>query len=475
MKPISIKTLIHAINAGSIIFTGSGSQEAENKMLISGVSTDSRTVKKGDCFFAIEGDNFDGHLFLDDVFEKGAACAIVSKDTDSKISDKNCVIKADDTVKALGRLAKYYRKESNYKVVAITGSAGKTTTRQIIYTVLSRHFKTFQSPKNFNNFIGLPITLLSADDQTEIVVAELGTNHPGEIPYLTDIANPDIAVITNVSAAHLEGLGNIEEIVKEKASIADGLRPGGLLVMSADFEPLLEARRSKKVRLVTFGQSDSADIRAENITYKGSGSQFAIDNISVELGLLGPANIQNSLAGWAVCREIGIELKDFADAVKTLPAMPMRLEPIKLGEMIIINDCYNANPASMQNALQVLSSFGQSKDRRFVFICGDMAELGEDSEKLHRELGEYISRLHIQLLLTVGPLSKIAAETASRADGALTVKSFDDTDLLCNNLQKFVKDTDIILVKGSRAVRLEAAVEKLKELFAGKTAGFGNF
>jgi len=473
MKAISIKTLIHAINAGSKIFTGSGSQEAENKMLISGVSTDSRMVKKGDCFFAIAGDNFDGHLFLDDVFAKGAVCAVVSKDTEKTLSEKNCIIKVDDTVKALGRLAKYYRKESNFKVIAITGSAGKTTTRQIIYAVLSRYFKTFQSPKNFNNFIGLPITLLFAEDGTQFVVAELGTNHPGEISYLTDIASPDIAVVTNVSAAHLEGLGSIEEIVKEKASIADGLRPDGLLVTSADYKPLLEVCRKKKTRLVTFGQSDSADIRAENITYKSSGSQFAIENVTVELPLLGPANIQNALAAWAVCREIGIKLKDFADAVKTLPAMPMRLEQINLGALTILNDCYNANPASMQNALQVLSSFGQSKGR-LVFICGDMAELGEDSERFHRELGESIGRCHIQLLLTVGPLSKIAAEQASRADGELAVKSFEDTDLLCNNLQKFVKDTDIVLVKGSRAVRLEAAVEKLKGLFAGKTAEIGN-
>ncbi len=220
-----------------------------------GVSIDSRTAKAGDCFFAISGENFDGHDYVCKAFAKGAVCAVVGNKFDSKELGGKCLLRVADTVKALGDLAREYRRKAGYKVVAITGSAGKTTTRQICCHALSRRFNVHQSPKSFNNNIGLPLTLLGADSHTEIVIAELGSNNPGEISNLTRIAAPDIALVTNVHPAHLEGFGDLQTIVREKSSISEGLTSGGVLIVNADFEDLVDACRARGGGFVTFGKS----------------------------------------------------------------------------------------------------------------------------------------------------------------------------------------------------------------------------
>jgi UDP-N-acetylmuramoyl-tripeptide--D-alanyl-D-alanine ligase len=479
MKPIPINNLAKIINAElknsslapAPVFrqedAGAVTQLAIDE--ITSVSTDSRTVKTGDCFFAISGDKFDGHNFLDQVFQKGAACAVVSKDIRTKFADKP-VLKVADTIAALGQLAHYYRNDLKATVIAITGSVGKTTTRQIIYNCLSRHFPTIQSPKSFNNNIGLPLTILAAQPDTKIIIAEIGSNHPGEIANLAKIACPDIALITNIHPAHLDGFGSIEAIAAEKSSIADGLRNDGTLIINAD-QPLLlnppKADRLKKFKkLITFGTSKNADIQAYNIELLPTSSRFKIEDTVIDLLLPGPGNCQNALAAWAVCSQFKIKLTDFASSLKELSAAPMRVEILRIGSITVINDCYNANPASMTNALQILSNLDCSGNRRLVFICGDMNELGKDTELLHAELGRQIARSNIGLLITIGPLAQVAAQAAKQsAKSNIEVISYPDTVSACNSLQKFIKDTDIILVKGSRAVGLEAAVEKLKSLF----------
>ncbi|MEJ2650041.1 MAG: UDP-N-acetylmuramoyl-tripeptide--D-alanyl-D-alanine ligase, partial [Sedimentisphaerales bacterium] len=199
-----------------------------------GVSTDSRTVKAGDCFFAISGEKFDGHDYIAEVFEKGAACAVVQRDVDCREFPGRSILRVKDTIAALGDLAREYRKRAGYRVIAITGSVGKTTTRNMVHHVLSRHFRIHQSPKSFNNNIGVPLTLLNAEAGTQIVIAELGTNHPGEITYLTRIASPNIAIVTNIHPAHLEGFGDLESIAREKMSICEGLLPGGAMIINSD-------------------------------------------------------------------------------------------------------------------------------------------------------------------------------------------------------------------------------------------------
>jgi len=325
----------------------------------------------------------------------------------------------------------------------------------------------FQAPKNFNNSIGLPLTLLGADAEDQIVIAELGSNHPGELSYLTRIALPDVAVVTNVYPAHLAGFGNLQTIIQEKLSISEGLPPDGILIVNADFDQLVEACRVKRAEFITFGKSDGSDYQAQNITSDGSTSRFTIDGTEVYLPLAGPGNVENTLAAWAVCSQLGLAIDDFAQAVKTLSPASMRVELLKIGTLTVLNDCYNANPASMKNALHILCDLNSDRKRRLVFICGDMAELGVQAERLHAGLGTSIAQAKVQLLLTIGKFAKIAAEAAkTSAEYDLQIKCFEDTLSACNNLHEFIKDYDIILVKGSRTARLEMVIEKLISLFS---------
>jgi len=494
-----------------------------------GVSTDSRSTQPGDCFFAIAGPNFDGHKFLADAFAKGASCAVVSKDASisnqqSAISNK-VILKVPDTVQALGELAAWYRKDCNFKVVAITGSVGKTTTRQIIHHVLSRRFKTHQSLKNFNNFIGLPLSILAASPDDQILILELATNHPGEIEYLAKIAAPDVALVTNVHPAHLAGFGTIEKIAEEKLAIAKGLlvrrsapvlhsasdegsevgSSKGVLIINADSQPLLDAARRLKLTFRKFSCfDDDADYHTDNLIVGPLASTFTIDKVIVEIPLPGRGNVENALASWSVCSTLGVSARDFADAVKTISPVSMRTELLQIGSLTVINDCYNANPASMKNALDILTNLARSPasgrsprgsfcagdealvegevppcgvqrspilwggnkqnggGRRRVFICGDMAELGDDAQALHRQLGEQIAGAGIRLLITLGTLAALAADAAQNAAPNLQTRRFTDPAELCDNLHKLIKDSDIILVKGSRINKLELVVEKLK-------------
>ena len=324
MKEFSIKALAQIIKA----------EPTKNiNDSLTGVSTDSRTIQAGDCFFAIPGDNFDGHDYVADAFAKGVVCAVVSKDVESEKIPGNRVLKVSNTVKALGDFAGEYRRQGSFNVVAITGSVGKTTTRQIAYHVLSQRFRVFQAPKNFNNNIGLPLTLLGADPEDEVVITELGSNCPGEIAYLTRIAQPDIAVITNVHPSHLAGFGDLETIVQEKLSISEGLQPDGILIINADFDRLVGACRAKGTKFITFGKSDGSCLQARNITYNGPGSNLAIDETQVYLPMPGPGNVENAIAAWSICSQFGISVKDFARALKTLPALPMRAELLQIGHM----------------------------------------------------------------------------------------------------------------------------------------------
>jgi UDP-N-acetylmuramoyl-tripeptide--D-alanyl-D-alanine ligase len=463
MKKFPTKDLARIIKAHPMNRVSSIEYRASN---FTGVSTDSRTTKTGDCFFAIAGDNFDGHNYIDDVFAKGAVCAVISRDIDPA---GNYLLKVNDTIKALGDFAAEYRRLMNFKVVAITGSVGKTTVRQIVHHVLSQRYCVYQSPKNFNNQIGVPLTLLGADQKHEIVIAELGTNHLGEIAYLTGIAQPNIAVVTNVYPAHLEGFGDIHAIAKEKLSITKGLVADGILIINADLVKGLNNYQlpTTNYQVKTFGKSDTSDFRARNISFDGPGSRFIIDGAEVYLPLAGPGNIENALAAWAVCSQLGITIDDFAQAVKTLSAVPMRAEVLQIGTLTVLNDCYNANPASMKNALDILANLVLKEKRRAVFICGDMAELGRQTQDLHAELGAAVAHAKVRLLLTVGKSAKIVAKAAKNtAKYDLQTKSFTDILSACNNLKKFIKDYDIVLVKGSRIDKLEMAVEKLRELFS---------
>ena len=460
MKELSVEAVSRILNAEI-------AQGNPGHLSIRGISTDSRTMKAGDCFFALAGERFDGHDHVADAFARGAACAVVSRD----VPAAGPVLKVEDTIIALGDLAQEYRRAGGYKVVAITGSVGKTTTRQIVHHVLSGHFKAHQAQKNFNNTIGLPLTLLDAEPDDEVIVAELGASQLGEIAYLTRIAQPNVAVVTNVHPAHLAGFGDIEAIVREKTSIAQGLAEDGVFVVNGDIDILTAACRRLGRPFRTFGRSSKVDCSAEEVVYHGLRSRFRIYGTPVELPLPGPGNVDNALAAWVVCETLGLTVEQFADRIQTLPGVAMRAEPLQIGTLTVLNDCYNANPASMKNALAILAALranaGPDAKRRMVFICGHMAELGAQSETLHAELGREVARVGVDLLVTVGEAAKTtlaAAREASKHD--LQTVCFDDTAALCDNLERLVREYDIILVKGSRAARLENVVQEL-------TKGYG--
>lgn len=456
MKQFEIKKLVEIIAA---------KVQGDDSGNFTGISIDSRAIKTGECFFAIKGQNHDGHDFVADVLAKGAACAVV--DDSFKGNVKGTLLRVEDTIQALGDFARGYRKSLKCKIVAITGSAGKTTTREITHHVLSRHFKCHQAKKSFNNNIGLPLTLLELDPDHEVAVVELGTNSPGEILYLTKIAQPDIAVVTNAYPAHVEFFGSVDAIIKEKTAIANGLGEGGVLIINADIPALVEHCRRHTLSFTTFGITNKADVHASDVKFDGFASSCTIDGITVKLPLAGKGNIENALAAYAICKQFGITAKDFADDIRSLVSVSMRLEPIALGSVLVINDCYNANPASMKNALDLLARVGEEQHGRKVFICGPMLELGEHSEYLHRELGEQIALADVDVLLAVGRFAEIVIDAAiGTTAAAIETHSFENVNSLCDNLANLIKPDDILLVKGSRSARLELAVERLRQLYA---------
>lgn len=438
-----------------------------SKIIITGVSTDSRTIKPGECFFAIKGPNFDGHDYISEVFNSGASCAVI--DNPDKVSgnilNTKCILKVKDTIKTLGELAAYYRKKCGFKVIAITGSAGKTTTREIVYHVLKNHFDCIAAKKSFNNEIGLPLTILGTACNTEIVILELGSNGIGQIRNLTKIAQPDIALITNIHPAHLEGFGSLSAIIKEKVSIAEGLNSASIFLVNGDFPELIEYCRTIKSDFTAFGTSDNCTIRGANIHTNGLSGSFDIGDIRISIPLPGKGNIENALAAWAICSNLSISPADFGKAMENFEPVAMRMEFLNFPQIKILNDCYNANPASMKNALDTLQTLANHLRQRAVFICGDMLELGSESRYLHSELGIYAAKSGVKLLIACGEFAEITAEAAKKTNN-MDVCLYSDSAGICDNLTNFIKPNDIILVKGSRAAGMEIVTERLKELFS---------
>ena len=441
----------------------------EGESSLNGVSIDSRTIQPGQAFWAIAGENFDGHDYAVSAIEKGASCIVVEREIDLPADCPVPVIQVDNCIAALARFAAWYRQQLTAKVIAITGSVGKTTTRQILHQVLSRFYKCHQAANSFNNHIGVPLTILSAHPADEILLLELGSNHLGEIEALTTIANPDIAVITTVAPSHLEGFGTLENIIKEKSSIAQGLREGGTLYVNGDCPDLLShIKKHFDARIFTFGENKGCDMIGTDLTTTGDQGSLVVDGQIVCVPLAGKANLLNVLTAWAVCRDLGIALTEFIRAVIGLRPIKMRLSFENIGPLLVLDDCYNANPASMSNALSCLGSMAKQTARRKVFIAGCMAELGQQSASLHEQLGREVVAEGVQVLLAVGPFAKQILQGASAEPTVCRADAFENTEQLCDNLHKWIEPDDIILVKGSRAAHLEKAVERLRGLFGNR-------
>jgi UDP-N-acetylmuramoyl-tripeptide--D-alanyl-D-alanine ligase len=468
MKPLGIKKLAEVIKARIVPdSTKAVRRGATASQRVSSVSIDSRMVHGGGAFFAVKGANHDGHDFVSQAFENGAVCAVVQKKI--AVAADRPVLLVGDTIEALGLLAQFIRSSSAYKVIAITGSVGKTTTKNMLNHVLGSKFRFFAAPKSYNNNIGVPLTIFDAPDDCEFIIAELGSNHPGEIEYLSRITRPDIAVITTICPAHLEGFGSIEGIIREKVSITAGLTQGGKLFINGDKKELVDYCKSSHLNFTTFGTTENCEVQVKDIELFGDRSRFFVEDVVVNLPLAGRADVENAAAAWVVCKYLGISAAHFARLIADIKPVDMRLEVIELGSVTVLNDCYNANPGSMENALQTFSLLAKQKRKRPVFIFGRMGELGSESERLHAELGQRIAHYRIPLVLTTKGDSAIAAQAADKsADFHICMGIFENVSHLCDNLHKFIRPDDIILVKASRSERFEAVVDRLKGLFAGK-------
>ena len=428
-----------------------------------GVSTDTRSIQPGELFVALEGENFDGHKFLDAAFEKGAAAAVVKKS--SRAHKGRTLLRVDDTLQALGDLAAYVRNRSSAKVIALTGSNGKTTTKELLVRMISGKYKTLATKGNFNNLIGLPLTVFGLRDDHEVMILEMGMNVPGEIARLTEIAKPDVGLITNVSGAHLEGLGSIEGVAAAKGELYRGLNGSSTAAVNAD-DPLAsgqaEAFHGPKV---FFGFHKNAQVRAEKIGFSGlNGLGFDLvmpkGKARVNFRLLGRHNVANTLAAASAASILGVTPKSIARNLDGFEPFPGRLALHKLpGPVYLIDDSYNANPASMDASLRILASLKHSRGR-LVAVLGDMLELGKAAKKAHEEVGRLAGDLKLDTVVAVGPESKILKREAKKA-GVENLTWFEDSNRAGEYLINELRPFDRVLVKGSRGIKMERIVKRL--------------
>lgn len=450
------------------------------KLTLTGVGIDTREDLSGRAFIAIKGQSHDGHAFVQQAVEAGARLLIVEREPIPSLNEQRLpsqvgVLIVDDTRRALSKLALAYRRTlRGTRVIAVTGSSGKTTTKRLIDGVLSTLMQGTSSPKSFNNDIGLPLTILSARLSDKYLVVEIGMNAPGEIAQLAAIAEPDIAVITMIGRAHLEGLGSVEAIAREKASILNHIQPNGVAVVNADV-PLLRPHVRLIKTKVLFGESDDADIR---LTSRGlaSTAEHAAGNLQwfeinhrqrFQLALPGKHNAMNALAAVAVGRRLGLDDDAITAGLRTVKPEAMRMTPIHFGGMTIYNDAYNANPDAMIAALNTFAELTPDALRRVV-ILGDMLELGAASPELHREVGRHIlnvdSQTAIHHAVFVGEQSAFAAADVSRTwtNNRITVATSLDAASM-DMILGVLRPGDSILLKASRGMGLERLTERMMQ------------
>ena len=443
----------------------SGSAESE----FTGVSIDTRTLVPGELFVAIHGERFDGVDFAKQAVRGGAPGVVVPHGRGPERVEGSAlvVIEVADTTTGLQALAGAVRRDSGAKVVAITGSAGKTTTKEVISDLLSTHYRVVRNRGNLNNHIGLPLSLIELRHRPDIAVVELGMNHAGEISTLVALSEPDIRVWTNVGEAHLAFFGSLDAIAEAKAEILERATPSTLLVANAD-DARVASRASRFAgRTVTFGIEGQADVRATSVVDRGLdgiGARVATPKgeVDIDTPLIGRANLANLLAAMAVALEFDVPLATIAKRAGTLRPASHRGEIVKLaGGVTVIDDSYNANPTATVRALEVL---GSATSKRRVAVLGEMLELGGDAVRLHEEVGRAAVRAGVGLLVTVG-----GPAAAALADAAITgglprgrVRHLAKSEEAADIVAELIEDGDVVLVKGSRAVRTDRVVERLK-------------
>lgn len=431
------------------------------------VTTDSRSVKKRALFIALPGSRFDGHQFVGSAFQKGAIGAVVRKGKRIKTVPGRWVFSVDNTIKALGDIAAHWRNRFNIPVIAVTGSNGKTTTKELIAQLLTAQFTLLKTECNYNNLIGLPWTLFCMTRKHQVAVLEMGMNAPGEIDRLSEIARPHIGVLTNVGRAHLEGLGSIASVARAKGELLMRLPAGGLAVINADDPHVLRLAKRCRTQVLTYGFGSDATIRGslfKSLGFRGStfDARLGSSVLKIHLGLPGRYNAVNALAALAIGHHFKIPHKNMLKNLKNIHLPYGRMTQIRLPHgILIINDCYNANPESVR---QALSSFAYTKEnQRKIAVLGDMLELGKFSERAHDEIGRAATEAGADILLAVGKWAEGIARGARKAGlAASNIHCFETAKRAGQLLKKHLRRNDVILIKGSRGVRLETIVGDLQ-------------
>ncbi len=438
--------------------------ECELKEVATGYSIDSRTIQPGELFFAVQGERLDGHDFVQQALERGAVSAVVRKDQLARYSVKTCLLAVDDTLVALQTLATAVRRLWGKPVVGVTGSAGKTTTKEAIAHVLASRFRVLKSEGNFNNHFGLPLMLLKLEPDHEVAVIEMGMSHAGEIAALAKIAQPEIGVVTVVAPVHLEYFESVGAIARAKYELIESLPPGGTAVLNADDEYVSQFGRDFKGKVVLYGTQASATLRAENIQSRGAeGTTFDVEVKGVRehvvLPLVGAHNVSNALAALAVALDRGINLSNAVATLATLKAADKRGQVVQVGNIRVINDCYNSNPKALQAMVDALASMPA---KRRIVVAGEMLELGPAGPEMHSSAGRQIAAARIDVLLGVRGLAQNMVDAAKAAGtrAEFVATSEEAGEWLANE----TRDGDVVLLKASRGVKLEKALEKWREI-----------
>jgi len=449
---------------------GAAVDEASSKLMITGVSRDTRELQVGRLYVPIIGERFDGHSYVAEAASKGAAAAFWQRDHGAAPTGVPVVL-VDDSLVALQQLASAYRAQLPIKVIGITGSNGKTSTKDMVAAIAGEQFNTLKTKGNYNNEIGLPLTLLELDDHMEIAVLEMGMSGYGEIELLSRIAKPDIAIITNIGEAHMLQLGSREGIAKAKLEIIAGLQPGGVLIYDGD-EPLLSQRveelmKQRNIRCIRFGHSERNEYYPCDIRISAECTEFsavrAADGsrlIDLRIPLLGRHNAVNALSAIAAGEIIGLTEKSIHSGLARMTPTGMRIETVHASNgAVLLNDTYNASPASMTAALRLLEEL-QVAGRKIV-VLGDMLDLGPESEHYHREIGRSLSPEHFHAVFTHGELAAYIAMECEERFPPGTIEAYTDKQALISRLRGWIKPQDTLLFKASRGQQLEEIVEAL--------------
>ncbi|HVO99970.1 MAG TPA: UDP-N-acetylmuramoyl-tripeptide--D-alanyl-D-alanine ligase [Bryobacteraceae bacterium] len=426
-----------------------------------GWSIDSRTIAPGDLFFALRGPAHDGHDYIAEVFGKGAIAVVAERAVDAG----GPVLVVQDSLEALQRVAAWARQMWAGDVIGVTGSAGKTTTKDVIAEMLSTQMKTGKTVGNFNNHVGVPMSLLRLEESARVAVIEMGMNHAGEIRDLAEIAKPDHGVVTNVGYAHIESFQSIEGIAAAKRELIDALPPDGTAVLNADDARVKAMGRGRKALL--YGMSADADVRAEDVEFLSGGAKFRVGASRFETALSGRHSVLNILAGLAVARIYGIAPERLVDAVRNLKPGKMRGEMLMHRGILVLNDCYNSNPDAAKAMLDVLRD---TPARRRIAVLGEMLELGRWAEPLHRDVGSYAAEQGIDVLVGIrgAAWSMVdAARLAGHSAGAALF--FDDPADAGRAVREMAQAGDAVLFKGSRGVHVEHALEQFLAPMEGST------